>query len=402
MLAFSRFPGIGLGLSRISAVLGLLALLGTSNVHAWEVFMKSSPCAATLRDWITVAESNPTGRGGGNFYMPARGTGNVFPQSSAGFTAAHAGADAKRILGFLVSGESTMQEKYENYCCKDSTVWQRRMPDGSVNFSITGKFGSPGAGFEQVGAPMCCEQAAALAGTAAGCGTFQLSNGALVRFTSQGVVTVGGGTVAIGGLTVTPTGTFGSVAVAPQPPPPPPLGGGGPPPPPTLGGGGPPRPPPHVGVVAPPPPILGGGGGLPPPPPLGGAGGRGTVLADGGRVQPPGPVVPPRVPQVVAAAASYYVFGLKDIGLVVATQDTVRPRPRCHWAGGGPPPCTQPASVVATLGGPYPTEDAGRADMRTKLDCQRGHWGTFIENGSGKFWLQNNLTGSDCRSVKQL
>ena len=40
--------------------------------------------------------------------------------------------------------------------------------------------------------------------------------------------------------------------------------------------------------------------------------------------------------------------------------------------------------------------------MRTKLDCQRGHWGTFIENGSGKFWLQNNLTGSDCRSVKQL
>ena len=209
MLALSRFPGIGLGLSRIAAVLGLLALLVTSNVHAWEVFMKSSPCAATLRDWITVAESNPTGRGGGNFYMPARGTGNVFPQSSAGFTAAHAGADAKRILGFLVSGESTMQEKYENYCCKDSTVWQRRMPDGSVNFSITGKFGNPGAGFEQVGAPMCCEQAAALAGTTAGCGTFQLSNGALVRFTSQGVVTVGGGTVAIGGLTVTPTGTFG-------------------------------------------------------------------------------------------------------------------------------------------------------------------------------------------------
>jgi hypothetical protein len=175
MLALSRFPGIGLGLSRIAAVLGLLALLVTPNVHAWEVFMKSSPCAATLRDWITVAESNPTGRGGGNFYMPARGSGNVFPQSSAGFTAAHAGADAKRILGFLVSGESTMQEKYENYCCKDSTVWQRRMPDGSVNFSIR-QVRQPGGRFQQVSAPMCCEQAAALAGTTAGCGTFQLSN----------------------------------------------------------------------------------------------------------------------------------------------------------------------------------------------------------------------------------
>ena len=398
MLALSRFPGIGLGLSRIAAVLGLLALLVTPNVHAWEVFMKSSPCAATLRDWITVAESNPTGRGGGNFYMPARGSGNVFPQSSAGFTAAHAGADAKRILGFLVSGESTMQEKYENYCCKDSTVWQRRMPDGSVNFSITGKFGNPGAGFEQVGAPMCCEQAAALAGTTAGCGTFQLSNGALVRFTSLGVITVGGGTVAIGGLTITPTGTFATPIGAPTSPP---LGGGGPPPSPPLGGGGQPRLPPQVGGGQPLPPVLGGGA-MPPAPPLGGTGGRGTVLADAGRGQPPGPVVATRAPQVVAAAASYYVFGLKDIGLVVATQDTVRTRPRCHWAGGGPPPCTQPASVVATLGGPYPTEDAGRADMRTKLDCQRGHWGTFIENGSGKFWLQNNLTGSDCRSVKQL
>ncbi|MBK8768236.1 MAG: hypothetical protein IPM01_28080 [Burkholderiaceae bacterium] len=386
MRALSRFPGIGLGLSRIAAVLGLLALLVTSNVHAWEVFMKSSPCAATLRDWITVAESNPTGRGGSNFYMPARGTGNVFPQSSAGFTAAHAGADAKRILGFLVSGESTMQEKYENYCCKDSTVWQRRMPDGSVNFSITGKFGNPGAGFEQVGAPMCCEQAAALAGTTAGCGTFQLSNGALVRFTSLGVTTIGGGTVAIGGLTITPTGTFATLSGAPTPPP---LGGGGPPPSPPLGGGGQPRLPPQVGGGQPPPPVLGGGG-MPPAPPLGGTGGRGSVLADAGRAQPPGPVVAPREPQVVAAAASYYVFGLKDIGLVVA------PRIRSGLA--------RAATGPAAAHGPAPRRraslrpSAARIPLKTQAARTCGP-SSIASAGIGERSLKTARENSGCRTT---
>jgi hypothetical protein len=115
----------------------------------------------------------------------------------------------------------------------------------------------------------------------------------------------------------------------------------------------------------------------PPPPPLGTGGGG-------------------------VASASYYVFVLENIGLVLATQDTVRTRPSCDWAGGGPQPCSAPASVVGTLGGPYPTEAAARADMRTKLDCQSGHWGTFINYGTGRAWLQNNITGSDCRSMKQL
>lgn len=97
-----------------------------------------------------------------------------------------------------------------------------------------------------------------------------------------------------------------------------------------------------------------------------------------------------------------YVFILKDIGLVAATPDEVRTRPRCQWAGGGPPPCTEPAIAEGTLGGPYPSVAAARADMKTKLDCHNGYWGTFLPLGAGRAWLQNNITGADCRSMKQL
>lgn len=107
----------------------------------------------------------------------------------------------------------------------------------------------------------------------------------------------------------------------------------------------------------------------------------------------------PQQPQQVAGV---YVYVLKDIGVVAATQQVVSTRPGCHWAGGGPRPCTTPASVIGALGGPYASEDAARADMRTKLDCSRGHWGTFVGQGPSKAWLQNNITGSDCRSMKQL
>lgn len=98
----------------------------------------------------------------------------------------------------------------------------------------------------------------------------------------------------------------------------------------------------------------------------------------------------------------YYVFVLTGIGLVVATPDDVRTRPACQWSGGGPPPCTTPATAERTLGGPYPSVDAARADMKTKLDCQRGYWGTFLMLGASKAWLQNNIGGDDCRSLKQL
>jgi hypothetical protein len=105
---------------------------------------------------------------------------------------------------------------------------------------------------------------------------------------------------------------------------------------------------------------------------------------------------------VPTAGTDYYVFVLKDIGLVAATPDEVRTRPACQWSGGGPPPCTAPATAIGTLGGPYPSVAAARADMKTKLDCQSGYWGTFLPLGSGRAWLQNNIGGGDCRSVKQL
>jgi hypothetical protein len=108
--------------------------------------------------------------------------------------------------------------------------------------------------------------------------------------------------------------------------------------------------------------------------------------------------------QTGGGAAGIYVFVLADIGVVAATQETVRTRLRCEWTGGGPRPCPQAgaAQTIGTLGGPYPTENDARADMKTKLDCQRGYWGAFIAYGSGKAWLQNNVSTADCRSVKQL
>lgn len=41
-------------------------------------------------------------------------------------------------------------------------------------------------------------------------------------------------------------------------------------------------------------------------------------------------------------------------------------------------------------------------EIRTKLDCKSGHWGTFIDYGLGRAWLRNNISGSDCRTMRQL
>lgn len=99
-----------------------------------------------------------------------------------------------------------------------------------------------------------------------------------------------------------------------------------------------------------------------------------------------------------------YAFVLKDIGLVVATGDAVNTTPACQWNGGGPRPCpgAPPAQVVGTLGGPYASEQDAMNDLKTRLDCLNGYWGLFINYGSGRAWLQNNVTASACRSVKQL
>jgi len=91
----------------------------------------------------------------------------------------------------------------------------------------------------------------------------------------------------------------------------------------------------------------------------------------------------------------------REIGLVVATQEALRTRPYCSWTGGGPQPCTGPANVLATFGGPYASVEQAKADMRARLDCESGYWGAFVRHGNGRFNLQNNLSASDCRSVKR-
>lgn len=109
-------------------------------------------------------------------------------------------------------------------------------------------------------------------------------------------------------------------------------------------------------------------------------------------------------PTAQPATAGVYVFVLEGIGVVLAREDVVRTRPHCEWNGGGPRPCpgAPPAKAIGALGGPYASEGAARADLKTKLDCFNGYWGAFINYGSGKAWLQNNVGTGDCRSVKQL
>lgn len=391
---------------RLQALLGaipaLVVQLGAAPLAqaqtpnpVWEVFMRVSPCAGSLREFFTVASANPTGLGGGTAFHPARGPGNVFPRTDAGFVGAQAQADAKRILSLLASGESTGQEKYENYCCREHTVWRK----GATLVTVRG-MATPGPGFTYEAGPMCCEQAAIRAGTTAGCGTLQLSNGRSVALTANGIFPIGSGPIAVGPITINPTG---NVTAAPASAPvagvgPPVLGVPPSPPPPVHAG-------PHVSGVSPPPPppapVLGGA-----PPVLGVRPQQPPPVA----ARPPAPVAPSPPPAVASIsrppppspAAAYYVVGLdREIGIVVASEEALRTRPYCSWTGGGPQPCTGPANVVVTYGGPYASVDEARADMRARLACENGYRGPFVRHGNGRFWLQNNLGVSDCHSVKQ-
>ena len=327
-----------------------------------------------------VNDHNPTGLGGSAYFFPARGPGNIFPFTQAGFAAANAQADAKRIMSFVASGESTALEKYANYCCRSHNVWRQSVPGGGSSFVTVLGMDSPGLGFTHVAGPMCCEHAAIAAGTTAGCGTLKLSNGSSVVFTANGVFPVGGVPITIGSITISPNGTVG-VPTQSLLPPVPPVSGVAPqqstPPAPVLGSA-----PPVLGVrpQQPPPAVV-------PPPPV--------VANIPQRPQPP-QSPPPR------PAEAYYVVALdREIGLVVATQESIRTRPYCSWTGGGPQPCTGPANVLMTLAGPYASVDEAKADMRARLDCESGHWGAFVRSGNSRFNLQNNLGAADCRSVRR-
>ena len=108
-----------------------------------------------------------------------------------------------------------------------------------------------------------------------------------------------------------------------------------------------------------------------------------------------------------SATAPVFAYILEGIGVVVTTEAAVKTQFACMYVGGGPPlggPCPNsgPPRVAQTLGGPYPSLSAAKADLKTKLDCFRGYWGDFITIGDKNYYLQNNVGVADCKSVKQL
>lgn len=97
-------------------------------------------------------------------------------------------------------------------------------------------------------------------------------------------------------------------------------------------------------------------------------------------------------------APQYYVYVLEGIGLVIATPERVATQPASAYTGGGSDPRT--ATVAQLFSGPYPSEAAARADMKTKLECGSGNWGNFAYIGGKIYWLQNEVKLSDCRVVR--
>ena len=107
-----------------------------------------------------------------------------------------------------------------------------------------------------------------------------------------------------------------------------------------------------------------------------------------------------------ARPSNYYVYLLGDkggIGFYLGTDDDVTTTASCRFAGGGLcGPKDGPVTVFKKALGPYPTEAAARSALKQSLVCQSGYWGPQGSWGGGWYWLQNNVTTRDCKSVKVL
>jgi hypothetical protein len=103
------------------------------------------------------------------------------------------------------------------------------------------------------------------------------------------------------------------------------------------------------------------------------------------------------------AADKVYVYALKGIGLVIATEKDVTTTHACIWNGGGPRPCPdgKPAEILgkAGKGDGYASAADAHADLKTSLTCTNGYWGLKADVFGGQ-WLQNNVTSADCKSIK--
>jgi hypothetical protein len=125
----------------------------------WRVWMKVSSCSTSRSDWVSVADRDPTTGGGGSHFIQ-------FPGSHGWPTFAKAMAEANTLRVApctFGTGETPICPKYANYCCANYRVFRNSATRKLT--VVVGLYGDPGGGFtEQEGGPMCCEDAAAMAG----------------------------------------------------------------------------------------------------------------------------------------------------------------------------------------------------------------------------------------------
>lgn len=130
---------------------------------SWKVYVKTSPCSGRF-DWVTVAQQNPTGRGGSGYWQNADliigGTPMLCVREFSQCTKAAAEAEAVVVRG---------QPQFRNYCCKEYSVWKNQQT-GKMTI-VVGKFGTAPAPFEFEDGPMCCDEAEAMSGITGACGS---------------------------------------------------------------------------------------------------------------------------------------------------------------------------------------------------------------------------------------
>ena len=106
------------------------------------------------------------------------------------------------------------------------------------------------------------------------------------------------------------------------------------------------------------------------------------------------------------APSSYYVYvlgGNGGIGFYLGTDDTVSKTASCRFAGGGLcGPADPPVTVFKKAMGPFDSAAAAHAALKQTLVCQSGYWGPQASLDGKWYWLQNNVTTADCKSLKIL
>jgi hypothetical protein len=117
-----------------------------------------------------------------------------------------------------------------------------------------------------------------------------------------------------------------------------------------------------------------------------------------------GDVLPPTQSQAPAPAQSgYYVYvlgGNGGIGFYLGTDEFVSKTASCSFAGGGL--CGRadpPVTVFKKVLGPFDSEAAAHTALKQTLVCHSGYWGPQGSWDGKWYWLQNNVTTADCKTL---